>query len=100
MRTMRRQDRAIAKEEALRLLEQGEYGVLSTVGPESQPYGVPVSFCVIGDSIYFHSAVEGHKIDALQAPHQELALPGGEAAHFRRACCRCISRINKIDVES
>ena len=60
---MRRSDRAIGKEEALRILKKGEYGVLSTVGPDNQPYGVPVSYCVMDDSVYFHCAIEGHKID-------------------------------------
>jgi uncharacterized protein len=63
MKTMRRSDRAIAKEEALRLLEGGEWGVLSTVGSNNQPYGMPLSYCILGDCLYFHSAIEGHKID-------------------------------------
>ncbi len=63
MRNMRRPDMAIEKEEALQVLENGEYGVLSTVGSDNQPYGIPVNFCVIENSIYFHCAIEGHKID-------------------------------------
>ena len=47
MRNMRRSDRAIEKEEAFQILENGEYGVLSTVGSDNQPYGFPVSFCVL-----------------------------------------------------
>ena len=60
---MRRSDRAVEEEDALDILKQGEYGVLSTVGPDNQPYGVPVNYCVIDDSIYFHCAIEGRKID-------------------------------------
>ena len=63
MRNMRRSDRAIEKEEAFQILENGEYGVLSTVGSDNQPYGFPVSFCVFDHNIYFHCAFEGHKID-------------------------------------
>lgn len=63
MHNMRRSDRAIEKEEALHILKNGEYGVLSTVDPDNQPYGVPVNFCIIDDSIYIHCAIEGHKID-------------------------------------
>ena len=63
MRDMRRSDRTINTEETFRVLQEGEYGVLSIVGPDNQPYGVPVSFCIIENSIYFHCAVEGHKID-------------------------------------
>jgi len=63
MRDMRRSDRKIDKKEALRILSSGEYGVLSTVSPDNQPYGFPVNFCVINECIYFHCATEGHKID-------------------------------------
>lgn len=49
--------------DALCLLNTAEYGVLSTVGSDGQPYGVPLNFCVIGNGIYFHCASEGHKID-------------------------------------
>jgi nitroimidazol reductase NimA-like FMN-containing flavoprotein (pyridoxamine 5'-phosphate oxidase superfamily) len=59
----RRKDRAISNQDALDLLLAGEYGVLSTVSPDGQPYGVPVSFCVIEEAIYFHCALEGRKLD-------------------------------------
>ncbi len=63
MREMRRKDREITKSEARSLLIKAEYGVLSTVSPDGNPYGVPLSFCVIEDCIYFHCAVEGQKLD-------------------------------------
>ncbi|MBW1645803.1 MAG: pyridoxamine 5'-phosphate oxidase family protein [Deltaproteobacteria bacterium] len=69
MRTMRRKDREIAAGEARRLLEQAEYGVLSTVAKDGSPYGVPLNFCVIDDCLYFHCALEGQKIDNLE--HQQ-----------------------------
>ncbi len=60
---IRRDDRSISAEEAEKILTEGEYGVLSTVGQDAQPYGVPVSYAYKNNSIYFHSATEGHKID-------------------------------------
>ena len=59
----RRADRTISKEEADELLDRAEYGILSTVGADGLPYGIPVSYCVIGDDIYFHCAMEGRKLD-------------------------------------
>ncbi|NLX18653.1 MAG: pyridoxamine 5'-phosphate oxidase family protein [Desulfobulbus sp.] len=59
---LRRKDRALTEPEARQLLEQGEYGILSTCSPDGQPYGVPLSYCVLGDDLYFHSALEGHKL--------------------------------------
>lgn len=63
MHRMRRSDRQMQEADALCLLNRAEYGVLSTVGSDGQPYGVPLNFCVIGNGIYFHCALEGHKID-------------------------------------
>ena len=62
---MRRKDRALSKEEAVALLNKAEYGVLSMAEAGGLPYGVPLNFCVIGNGIYFHCAVEGRKIEAL-----------------------------------
>jgi uncharacterized protein len=64
-RTMRRADRAIPESEAQEILQAGEYGVLSTVSADGQPYGVPVSYSYAGDVIYFHCAVEGRKLENL-----------------------------------
>lgn len=65
IQTMRRADRAIPDSEAQHLLRVGEYGVLSTVSADGQPYGVPVSFAYTGEAIYFHCALEGHKLENL-----------------------------------
>jgi hypothetical protein len=66
MKELRRKDRAITEEEAIALLNKAEYGVLSTVSENGEPYGVPLNFWVIDHCIYFHCAVEGQKIDNIQ----------------------------------
>ncbi|MGM9538419.1 MAG: GNAT family N-acetyltransferase [Candidatus Onthomonas sp.] len=53
---MRRKDRQLTPAEAYALLERCEYGVLSTVGEDGQPYGVPMSYALEGDTIYLHCA--------------------------------------------
>ncbi|MCM0084313.1 pyridoxamine 5'-phosphate oxidase family protein [Geomonas sp. Red32] len=63
MRPIRRSERQIATEDALSVLEGAEYGILSTVGEDNQPYGIPLSFAVMDEAIYFHCALEGHKLD-------------------------------------
>ena len=60
---LRRKDRGLAESEAKELLELGEYGILSTCDPDGQPYGIPLSYCVIDNAIYFHCAMEGHKLE-------------------------------------
>ena len=65
-REMRRRDRAISNEEALAILKNGEFGVLSTVDENGLPYGVPLSYVVIGMEIFFHCAHQGRKIDNIK----------------------------------
>ncbi len=64
-RKIRRAERAISKREAHEILRAGEYGILSTVSADGQPYGVPVSYAYTGEAVYFHCALEGHKLDNL-----------------------------------
>lgn len=64
---LRRTERGVSEAEARELLARGEYGILSTCGPDGQPYGIPLSYCVLDDAIYFHCAIEGHKLENLAA---------------------------------
>ncbi|MDH3453812.1 MAG: pyridoxamine 5'-phosphate oxidase family protein [Desulfuromonadales bacterium] len=59
---MRRKDKALPNDAVVRLLTAGEYGVLSTVDAKGQAYGVPLNYVFINDHLYFHCALEGHKI--------------------------------------
>lgn len=60
---MRRKDRAISDDEAKQLLQNGEFGVLSTISKDNEPYGIPLSYYFLNDVLYFHSALEGKKLD-------------------------------------
>ena len=67
-RSMRRKDRQMSQGSARDLLRQGDYGILSSVDEEGQPYGIPVNYVFDGEkSIYFHCAREGHKLDNLRS---------------------------------
>jgi nitroimidazol reductase NimA-like FMN-containing flavoprotein (pyridoxamine 5'-phosphate oxidase superfamily) len=63
MRKMRRKDKEIGTDEAITLLAECEYGVLSTVDNNGQPYGLPLNYAYKDNCIYFHCALAGHKID-------------------------------------
>ena len=63
---MRRKRQELAPERCFEILEKGTAGVLSVMGDGGYPYGVPLSYAYKDGKIYFHSAVEGHKIDALR----------------------------------
>ena len=60
---LRRKDRAINTSETMALLQSAEYGILSTIGQDGQPYGVPLSYVYKNNAIYIHCALSGHKID-------------------------------------
>lgn len=64
---IRRKDRILDNASALALLDNGEYGVLSTVDKKNQPYGIPVNYTVIDSTIFVHSALEGHKLDNIKS---------------------------------
>lgn len=64
---MRRKDRESDVSTAKEILENGEYGVLATIGEDGYPYGVPVNFAFDGEKIYFHCAKNaGHKQDNMK----------------------------------
>jgi hypothetical protein len=67
MHKIRREDRTIIADDAFEILKNAEFGILSTVDKENQPYGVPLSFCVYNKNIYFHCAKEGYKINNLDS---------------------------------
>jgi len=64
---LRRKDRGLDIDETLAILKHGEYGIVSSVGADGQPYGVPVSYVIHENCIDFHSATEGHKLTNFQA---------------------------------
>lgn len=66
MREMRRKDKEIGTDQAIHFLTECEYGVLSTVDNDGQPYGVPLNYAYKDNCIYFHCALEGHKTDNIK----------------------------------
>ena len=69
MVAMRRKDRQVSDEEAMAYLKAAEYGVLSTVGPDGEPYGVPLTYAVEDDGkgLVFHCARDGYKLACFAA---------------------------------
>jgi len=68
-RDIRRRDRALREGQAREILARAEHGVLATIGADGWPYGIPVNHVVAGDVIYFHSALDGHKLENIA--HEE-----------------------------
>ncbi len=55
--------------ECAEILRNEKRGVLSLLGDEGYPYGVPINhyYCEDDNTIYFHSGKKGHKIDAIKS---------------------------------
>lgn len=66
-REMRRFKKQISEEECIRILKEQPRGVLSLLGDNGYPYGIPIShwYCEEDGKIYFYGAKTGHKIDAI-----------------------------------
>lgn len=65
-RTMRRFRQELPANETERILRNGKYCVMAVSGDDDYPYSVPVNYAYDGNSIYIHSASQGHKIDAIR----------------------------------
>ncbi|MFA5577036.1 MAG: pyridoxamine 5'-phosphate oxidase family protein [Tissierellaceae bacterium] len=73
---MRRKDREMSREFGLGIIDKSRYGLLSMVDGD-MPYGLPLSIVRDGDNLYFHSAMEGRKVELLaQYPNVSLAFVG------------------------
>lgn len=65
-REMRRKRQQLPEEDAKNLLLHATSGVLSLLDESGYPYGVPLSYVYHDSKLYFHSALTGHKIDAIR----------------------------------
>ena len=63
---MRRKNQQLSKSEAEEVLRRCSSGVLAVHGNDGYPYGVPLSYSYENGEVYFHCALEGHKLDAIR----------------------------------
>lgn len=64
-REMRRNKQGLSREEIQKVMARCTNGILACMGDDGFPYAVPLSYVYHNDTIYFHSAKSGHKIDAI-----------------------------------
>lgn len=67
-RKMRRIKQQITEDECIRILKENHRGVLSMIGDDGYPYGIPLNHYYSEDDggLYFHCAKTGHKLDAIK----------------------------------
>lgn len=80
MKNMRKKEFEISKAESQEILKKGQYGILSTVDGDGQPYGIPVNYVLNDNAIFFHSALEGHKLDNIMINDRVAFTVVGQAA--------------------
>ena len=65
-REMRRKRQLLSEADSIAILQKATSGVLSLLTEEGYPYGVPISYVYTHGKLYFHSALSGHKLDAIR----------------------------------
>ena len=106
-REMRRKDKLKTQDEAVQIMETCTNGVLSVNGDEGYPYGVPVSYVYRDGKIYFHCAMEGHKLDAIRKdPKVSFCVvgaddvdPGKFTTNYKSVICFGKARVVEEDAE-
>lgn len=66
-RPLRRIKQQLTQEDCISVLKNEVRGVLSVLGDNDYPYGLPINYWYNEDEnkIYFHGSREGHKIDSI-----------------------------------
>mgnify|MGYP003301347448 FL=1 len=67
-RELQRKNKQISMEECIELLSKETRGVLSVLGDDDYPYGMPMNHWYNEEDgkIYFHCGKSGHRLDALR----------------------------------
>ena len=65
-RAMRRKRQQLSEEESISILQKSTAGTLALLGDNDYPYAVPISYVYHEGKLYFHSALAGHKVDAIR----------------------------------
>jgi nitroimidazol reductase NimA-like FMN-containing flavoprotein (pyridoxamine 5'-phosphate oxidase superfamily) len=79
---MRRKEKMLPREVGEDVIDKCGFFTMATVGTGNEPYCVPLSMAREGEWLYFHSALEGHKIDNLRANS--------------RVCVSCVGDVSVI----
>ena len=75
---MRRKDLAMTQEATLAMIDVQEYAVLCLTDPDGHAYGVPLEYVRKGESLYFHGAREGRKVDSMKVNSWACAVILGD----------------------
>lgn len=90
---MRRFRQELPKDETEAIMRNATSGVLALADREGRPYAVPLSFAYEKNTIYFHCAPTGHKMDLMKENArasfcvigEDLVQPATFTTHYRSA---------------
>ena len=106
-RPMRRKRQQLSDEDSLEILQKATSGVLALLGDNGYPYAVPISYVYSDGKIYFHSALSGHKVDAIKSCdkasfcviEQDIVKPEKYTTYFRSVIAFGRIHIEEDEVE-
>lgn len=79
---MRRNDREMDQTFAYYVIDKAPFATISMVRPDGSAYGIPISIVREGDHLYFHSAMEGEKVESI--------------LHQNEVCISAVSRCRPV----
>ena len=105
-RVMRRHRQQLSDEESIGILNRATSGTLALLGDGGYPYAVPISYVYDNGKLYFHSAMSGHKVDAIRGCDkasfcvidQDYVRPAEYTTYFRSVIA--FGRISIVEDES
>ena len=74
-REMRRKRQQLSEVESIGILQKATAGTLALLGDNDYPYAVPISYVYHERKLYFHSALAGHKVDAISNLCCQFPIP-------------------------
>ncbi len=91
IKEMRRFKQKLNDDECLDILDRNTSCVLALSESQGYPYAIPLSYAREGSSVFFHSALEGQKLDYINANpkaslcviDEDLIVPSEYTTYFR-----------------
>ena len=106
-RPMRRFRQQLSDDESVGILKKATSGTLALLGDNGYPYAVPISYVYAEGKLYLHSALSGHKVDAIRncdkasfcVIEQDIIHPKEYTTYFRSVIAFGRIHILEDDVE-
>lgn len=65
-RKMARAEKSMPPETLGEIIKKAQYSVVTMIGDDGHPYGLPVNMAYVDGAFYFHGSAKGKKLDCLR----------------------------------